>query len=425
MLRLVSVYRGAGRVARPFLPLWLVWRGWIGRGTPPRQRRERLGVASLPRPGGRLVWLHVAAPRDAKGLLSLVERLAARGLEVLITTRLSDGADGLRRVLPAGSMHQFMPLDVPACMARFLDHWRPDLVLIAGGEFWPALITESGRRAIPTLLVNARMDDRTFAFCRRLPGVVRPLLSGLDLCLVQTELDAERLQDLGATSIQVVGDLAFDQPLPGAEPAAVTAFGSRLGARPVWVAGLIEPEEHAFILDTHRRLLTRYRDLVTVVLPRLPRDGEALARAAGERGFEVALRSVAGLPQRLPSLFIADVAGEHGLFYRTGDIVFVGRTFAAGGRSPIEAARLGCAIVHGPKVQGYERVYEALDAVDGAVRIKDAAELAEELAKLFDDGVKLRRMQRNAMQAMEQFCGGTSRVMRALEPYFVQMAIDL
>lgn len=425
MLRLVSFYRGAGRLARPFLPLWLAWRGWIGRGTPPRQRRERLGIAGLPRPGGRLVWLHVAAPRDAKALLSLVERLAARGLEVLITTRQAEGADGLRRVLPAGSMHQYMPLDVPSCMGRFLDHWRPDLVLIAGGEFWPAMITEAGRRAIPALLVNARMDDRTFAFCRRIPGVVRPLLAGLDLCLVQTESDAERLQDLGATSVQVVGDLAFDQPLPSAEPGAVTAFGSRLGARPVWVAALIEPEEHAFLLDTHRRLLTRYRDLVTVVLPRLPREGESLARAAGARGLEVALRSVAGLPQRLPSFFIADVAGEQGLFYRTGDIVFMGRSFVGGGRSPIEPARLGCAIVHGPKIQGYERVYDALELVDGAVRVKNAAELAEHLSRLFDDGVRLRRMQRNAMQAMEQFCGGTSRVMRALEPYFVQMAIDI
>ena len=309
---------------RPFVPLVLAWRH--RRGLEDRLRiKERSGVASLPRPEGRLVWVHAASTGDAQTLLPLIDRLGARGFHVLLSTRTLASATALKRMLPAGSFHQFMPLDVPVYVRRFLDHWRPDMVLLAGAEIWPNLLIETGRRSLPILFVNARMSDRVYAKCRRLRRFVAALLGRVDLCLARTDRDAERFVDLGAVSVQTVGDLVFDGPLPGADPQAVSAFASRVGARPIWVAAQTERDEIGLILEVHRQLLPRYPTLVTVVLPRLPGDGAAMAAAALAQHLDVGLRSQEPLPKRLQGVFVADVAGEVGLFYRAGDIAFVGR----------------------------------------------------------------------------------------------------
>ncbi len=380
-----------------------------------------MGIAVLPRPEGRLVWVHAASTGDGQTLLPLVDRLGARGFHVLISTRTLASANALKRMLPAGSFHQFMPIDVPVYVRRFLDHWRPDLVLLAGAEIWPNVLIEADHRGLPIIFVNARMSGRVYRQCRRLRHFITGLMGHVDLCLAQTDLDADRFQEMGAASVQTVGDLVFDQPLPGADPMAVSAFVSRVGARPIWVAAFTEPDETALILEVHRRLLPQYPSLVTVVVPRLPRDGEAVAAAAAARSLETGLRSRDSQPKRLPGVFVADVAGEVGLFYRAGDIVFVGRSLTGGSRSPIEAAKLGCAILHGPQIEGFADIYDALDQAQGGVVVKDAVALARVLALLFDDGAKLRLMQRNASQTMDRLCGGTSRVMRAIEPHVVQM----
>jgi 3-deoxy-D-manno-octulosonic-acid transferase len=410
-------------VVRPFVPFLLRWRRRRGIADA-RLTSERMGVAGLPRPEGRLVWIHAAGTGDGQSMLTLVDRLVARGFQVLLSTRVPAAADTLKRMLPAGSVHQFMPLDLPVYVRRFLDHWRPDMVFLAGAEIWPNVIMEAERRALPVIFVNATMSDPTYARCRRLRRTVATLMARIDLCLARTDSDAERFVDLGATSVQTVGDLALDQPLPSADPMAVSAFASRVGARPIWIAAMTEPDETAFILEVHRRLLKRYPALITVVVPRLPRDGEAVATAASQLNLEVALRSRNNLPARLPGVFVADIGGEIGLFYRAGDIVFIGRSLTRGGRSPIEAAKLGCAILHGPRTEGFTDIYDALDKAQGGVMVPDAAALARVLAALFDDSAKLRLMRRNAAQTMDRLCGGTSRVMRAIEPHVLQMLVE-
>lgn len=405
------------------MPAFLGWRR--RRGREDRHRvRERMGVAGLPRPEGRLVWVHAASTGDGQILLPLVGRLGARGFHVLVSTRTLASANVLKRMLPAGAFHQFMPLDVPAYVTRFLDHWRPDMVLLAGAELWPNVLIEADRRDLPIIFVNARMSDRVYGYCRRLRGLVVTLLGHVDLCLARTELDAERFSDLGAVSVQTVGDLVYDVPMPAADPQVVSALASRIGSRPVWVAAMTETGEQGLVVEVHRKLLPRFPDLVTIVAPRLPRDGEVLARAASAQNLATALRSRDGLPAKLPGLFVADVAGEIGLFYRASGIAFLGRSMSGGGRSPIEAAKLGCAVLHGPETEDYAAIYDALDQAQGAAEVGDVETLARVLALLFEDGGKLRLMQRNALQTMDRLCGGTTRVLRAIEPHVVQMLVE-
>ncbi len=385
-----------------------------------------MGVAGLPRPQGRLIWVHVATLADGQTLLPLMDKLGTRGFNVLVSTRTVTAANALKRLLPAGSFHQYVPVDVPHYVNRFLDYWRPDMVLQAGADLSPNLLIEASRRHLPIIFVNASVSERLDRQNRWMRLFVGSLMGRVDLCLARSDEDAERFLALGAASVQTVGDLVFDLPIPGADPKAVSTFAARVGARPIWVAALTDPDENALILAAHRLLLPRYPDLVTVVLPRLARDGAALAEAAAAQHLAVALRSRDRTPtaNALPSLYIADVGGELGLFYRTSDIAFVGHSLYGGGQNPIEAAKLGCAVLHGPRTERFAAIYQALDNNQGAACVADAAMLARVIALLFDDGAKLRLMQRNATQTIDNLCGGTARVMRAIEPHVMQMLVE-
>ena len=159
---------------------------------------ERRGFASLARPEGPLVWLHGASVGEALSLLPLVDRLTQSGRGALMTTGTVTSARLLAQRLPAGALHQFAPLDAPGFMRRFFAHWRPDLALIAESELWPNMILEARRAGAPLVMVNARMSARSCARWRRAPDFIAALLAEIDLCLAQSEADAERLVALGA-----------------------------------------------------------------------------------------------------------------------------------------------------------------------------------------------------------------------------------
>ncbi|XKH34650.1 3-deoxy-D-manno-octulosonic acid transferase [Azospirillum doebereinerae] len=194
-----TLYRGLTTVAGPAVRLYLDRRGAAGKEDPAR-RAERFGEASRARPDGRLVWIHAASVGEANSVLVLVGRLLANapGLTVLMTTGTVTSAELMARRLPEGAIHQYVPVDLPAAVDRFLDHWRPDAVLWTESEIWPNLLAGIRARAIPAALVNARMSERSFGRWRNAPGLIGGLLSTFQVTLAQTEGDADRLRRLGA-----------------------------------------------------------------------------------------------------------------------------------------------------------------------------------------------------------------------------------
>lgn len=235
---LLSLYRGLTDLSAPALRLLLAWRRARGKEDGARLG-ERLGLAGVPRPEGPLVWLHGASVGEAVSLLPVIERLRAErpALFVLCTTGTVTSAALLNHRLPSGAVHQFMPVDRTAWVRRFLDHWRPDLALVAESELWPNLLRETAARDIPSVLLNARMSDASHRGWRRYgPGMIRSMLGAFRLVLAQSEADATRLRDLGAVSVSCPGNLKFAAPPAPADPDALTALKAAVGGRPCWLA---------------------------------------------------------------------------------------------------------------------------------------------------------------------------------------------
>jgi 3-deoxy-D-manno-octulosonic-acid transferase len=410
-------YRIATTCLAPAAPLWLRWRLRRGKEEPARLG-ERYGIAARPRPEGDLVWAHGASIGEAMSLLPLVEAMTLRGLKVLVTTGTTTSAAVLARRLPAGARHQFLPLDGPGYMGRFLDHWQPRLGLVAESELWPNMILEADRRRVPLILVNGRMSPRSFARWRKRPDFARALLGRFALCIAQSEGDSDRLAALGAPLAEISGNLKFDLPPPPADPALVEQLAGRLSGREVWMAASTHPGEEAAVLQAHRSLRPGSRRLLTIVAPRHPERGQAVEEAALRMGLDTVRRSAGGSPEQAGDIYVADTVGELGLFLRLSALVFMGGSLVPhGGQNPFEAARLGTPILHGPHTGSFLDIYAALDAAGGARCVEDADGLARAASNLLLDGARLREASRAASETAKTFGGALERTMRALGPY--------
>ena len=349
---------------------------------------ERFGADTTPRPPGRLIWLHAASVGETISILPVIAALP-RHFHVLLTTGTVTSAELLAKRLPELGLservlHRFVPLDVPAWVARFLDHWRPDVAGFVESELWPNLLAGCRTRHIPTLLINARMSKRSFSNWSRLPGFSRHVLSGFTLIQAQTETYAQFLRRLGGVNVTAPGDLKFAAPELPADPAELARLRATLGNRPVWLAVSTHPGEDEIIFAAHRRLAMSHPRLLTILVPRHPERGGRIAGLAGD--VLVSRRALGGEPP-VAGVWIADTLGELGLFCRLTKIVFVGRSlvFPGGGQNPLEPARLGCAVAVGPYTGNFDSATEILGAAGALARVTDAGSLAAWVGRLLRD----------------------------------------
>ncbi|MDR3408417.1 MAG: 3-deoxy-D-manno-octulosonic acid transferase [Methylovirgula sp.] len=423
----MPIYQAASAALAPFSPVVLyVRRKW--RRDELDRDGERLGRPTQPRPDGPLAWLHGGSVGESLALLPLVEQLSARGFTILVSTGTSSAAAVIAPRLPAGALHQFLPLDVPQFLARFLAHWRPNLALIAESEIWPNLFLAVRRRNIPLLLVNARISEASFQRWRWFPSFIGTLLEAVDLCLAQSQADAERFALLGARHVKVAGNLKYDVSAPPADRQALAALAVRVGARPVWVAASTHRGEEEIILAAHQMAAEFVPGLLTIIVPRHAKRGGEIASLARARGLDVAQRSTEAYENgALPEVYVADTTGELGLFYRLASIAFLGKSLlpaANGGQNPIEPAKLGCAILHGPHVANFSEVYQVLDEARGAVTVADADTMARVVAILLADAGKMRLMARAASETVKGLGGACERIMSAIEPHLAQLSFE-
>lgn len=412
----LSVYRSITRALAPAVPVLLARREARGKEDPQR-RGERFGVASASRPAGALVWIHAASVGESLSVLPLIDAMIASPAEphVLVTTGTVTSANLMRERLPDRAIHQFVPLDHPAYCARFLDYWKPDLGVWVESEFWPNLIVEASSRAIPLALVNARITERSFRNWQHARGLIGGLLSCFDILMAQDSASAVRLRKLGAASVSEPGNLKHDAAPLTCDPHELASLRAAAGARPIWLASNTHDGEERAAADAHRALEARHPGILTVIVPRHPARGGAIAGELRSLGLNVARRSAGEIIAPDTDIYLGDTLGEMGLFYSLCDTVFIGGTLSeTGGHNPFEAARLGCAIVAGPSDFNFAETYSAFAARGAMHRIKTAAELGEAVGSILAEDDLRERMSAAALALASAGSGATQRTRDAL-----------
>jgi 3-deoxy-D-manno-octulosonic-acid transferase len=355
--------------------------------------------------------------------LALMQRIIEErpGIAILATTGTVAAARLLDSRLPAGVIHQFVPVDLPHPVEHFLDHWQPDLAIWVESELWPNLVFATQCRAIPMLLVNARLSASSQARWRLLSGLIRRMLQGFALCLAQDQTQAERFRRLGASEVASVGDLKAAAAPLAADPVALAELRRQIGARPLWLAASTHAGEEEIAAAAHRRLAEARRDLLTIIAPRHPVRGPAIAERLRAGGLRVARRVAGEAIGAETEIYLADTLGELGLFFRLAGIAFIGGSLVGkGGHNPFEAARLDCAILHGPDMANCAGMADAL--AGAAETVRDAETLAHAIGRLLADP-RLRTARAAAAAQVAAAGGGTlDAVLDRLAPWLDALA---
>lgn len=376
-------------LSQALTPLWrwvLQKRLQRGKETP-QSLAQKWVTAPAVRPDGPLVWGHAVGVGEAMALAGLFARIAPLWPEAhfLITTTARTSGDALHKTgLPVRCTHQFAPVDTPATVARFLEHWRPNLALWCEMDLWPALIHATAQRGILHALVNARLDAAALAKRRWGRFIYQALLPGFSTLWAQNTDTRAGLIALGAVPHQVLvtGTLKASSPALGCDPDDLHAWQQALRGRAVWLLASSHPGEEALALQAHVWLRQQHPNALLLIAPRAPaRGSEVLTVCPEGTRLRSAGQTLVGASD---AVYVADTIGEMGLWYRLAPVAMLGGSWAeVGGHNPHEALALACTVLHGPHVANFAESYSALDGQGLSHSVADAIGVAHAVAQVW------------------------------------------
>lgn len=413
----LKLYRFFSVAALPFIYLWLLRRRFIGKEDKARFG-ERLGMASLLRRDGQLVWIHAASVGEAVSVLPLIQKILDKfqSINILVTTGTVTSAKLLESRLPNRSFHQYVPIDSLIVVKKFLKHWKPDIAIFVESELWPNLIIETHKTGCRILQVNARISQESCDKWGKYGGMINAVLSCFGISLAQSEEDAQRLKTLGAPNVKYIGNLKFDAPPLPADPKETGKLMGMIGFRPVWLAASTHPGEEQIVSETHKKLKEKHEELLTIIIPRHPERGGEIAKIISP--MKSALRSEWQSIEDDTDFYIADTIGELGIFYRLVGIVFMGGSLVPhGGQNPLEAARLECALLTGSHTENFKKIYGELAEKKAVINIGNAAELASKIDELISDNNLQKEYATNALAFIESKSGVVDSYLKEIENF--------
>lgn len=377
----------------------------------------------------RRVWVHAVSVGEIFVALKMMQQWRARrpDLRFVLTTTTSTGYALARRELPSDDVLLYFPLDLPFIARRVLDLIRPQAIVLVELELWPNLIRLAHERAIPVMLANGRVSDRSYRGYQRLRFFSRRLLPLIDLFCVQTRLDGDRLAALGAprNRIQALGSAKYDVAVAdhsGEEKArALLAEAQITEQHQIVLGGSTWPGEEDALMDAYKGLKTRHRNLVMVIAPRHVERADAVVREIKEHALTFVRRSQLGREpvRRTPQVLLLDTTGELKNFYACADVIFVGKSLTQhGGQNPIEPALHGKPIVCGPHMENFRGVVEDFRNADALIQVPDLQNLRRTLDELLSDAQRRHSMGQRAAEVVEEKRGVIDHTLDLLDLVF-------
>ena len=349
---------------------------------------ERIGRPSKKRPEGKLIWLHGASVGESLSMLPLINKLLESypDSHVMVTTGTVTSAEVMEKRLPERAFHQYIPIDNPAFVTRFIRHWQPDLVLWFESDLWPALLSGIKRKNIPLILVNGRISNKSFKRWQQFDFISKELLDCFTFCLGQSEEDAYRLRVLGAKNSMCLGNLKYAGINPPVDPDKKAEIEKQINGRPLWVVSSTHHDEELKIGRFLKNTNTEIPGLLTLIAPRHPNRGPEIQEQLNGLGLKTALRSKGEKISPDTNVYIADTIGEVGIWYDLSPIVFIGGSLIPhGGQNFMEPSRFRDAVIVGPYMHNFTDAMNRAKKADAVIQVNDAAELENMLLQLLQN----------------------------------------
>ena len=339
--------------------------------------------------GLKLVLFHAASIGEFKSIIPIIKELEKKNenLEFLVTTQTTSSANlaniELKRFKKA--THRYLPLDVNFLMKKFLSHWKPDAIFLVDSEIWPNLIFLANRRGIPLGIINARITRKTYDRWKLFPKMARSIFGLFDLCIVSNTETKKYLENFNAKNVFYFGNLKFCENLEK------TQFFNKnskfLESNKFWLAASTHEGEDDFCLNTHIELRKKIKNVKTIIVPRHISRVKRIKKMGENLNLTCQILNPDEEMLDNKEIIIINSFGKLQSFYKYSKSVFIGKSIIkkfedVGGQNPIEAAKLGCKIYHGPYVYNFKDVYLILAQKNVSKQVNNYRELVENL--IFD-----------------------------------------
>ncbi len=383
--------------------------------------RERFGI--LPKDWAlkfkekKVVWIHAVSVGEVMAIEKFLQEWlgATQEYDLVLTTVTPTGQKIAKRFASERIHVCYFPFDLTAIVRNFFRVFNPACLLLVETEMWPNLLTEAKRRNVPVGMINARLSERSFKRYRMFPRLFQPLWDAIDFVLAQTQEDANRFQRLGILreSVRDMGNLKFDQAGWGQpEPVYATELRKVWGLKAddlVWIAGSTHPGEEAKVLRVFKDLRNDFPSLKLILAPRHIERSETLLKETQTAGLK-ALLSTRRKEGEVFDILILNQLGILRSLYQIADLVFMGGSLIPhGGQNPIEPACFQKAVLHGPDIFNFQKIYHQLDHDGGALRVSAPDELSSAAAKLLADLGARQEMGKKAYEIINRLRGASKR----------------
>ena len=351
----------------------------------PKRFFEKIGKFSKKNTNDNLIWFHGSSVGEILSVVPLIEKLEKRKniKKILITSNTLSSAKIIKKLKLKKTFHQFFPLDTEFLVEKFLNHWKPKAVFFIDSEIWPNMILKIKEKNIPLILLNARITKKSFQKWVSVISFSKKIFNKFDLCLSQNNISSNYLKILGAKNIKKIGNLKFSQSTFDLKDKSNLKIKKLFKKKKiVFTAISTHKGEELLCAKVHNNLKKKYKNIVSVIVPRHIHRADEIKEELNLNGLKVHFHSSNNLIRNDTDIYLVDTFGETKSFLKLSKIAFMGKSIHAyGGQNPIEAARLGNRIIHGPNIENFVEVYKFLEKHRISTKIKSYKDLEKLVIK--------------------------------------------
>ena len=368
----------------PFAPIYLYFRK-IRKKEDSIRYKEKLSKINKERGEGFLIWFHIASVGEAMSILPLVDRCIKEEKinKILITSITLSSGKILEKKFSKNLnvTHQFLPLDVTFLTNKFLNHWKPNLCVFIDSEIWPNLILNISKKKIPLLLINARITKKSFDRWKLVISFAKKIFGKFNLCISSNKESEKFLNILGAKNIINYGNLKFSNIKNNFNKKFDSDFLNKIKNRKIWCAASTHPTEEILCAKSHLIIKENYNNILTIIIPRHIDRVKTINEELSKMNLKIVFSSNLNQIDEKTDILLVNSYGEVLKYYNISKNVFLGKSLVSSlikdsGQNPIEPARLGCKIFHGPYVSNFSETYDYLYKLGITKEIKDSNELS-------------------------------------------------
>tara|TARA_B100001057_G_scaffold23817_1_gene22045 strand:- start:4173 stop:5423 length:1251 start_codon:yes stop_codon:yes gene_type:complete len=343
---------------------------------------EKFSIPSKKRVKGNLIWFHGASVGELLSIVPLIKNYEKNKsiTQILVTSSTLSSSYVLQKFKFKKTIHQFYPIDNLFLTNKFLKFWKPAIAVFVDSEIWPSMYKNIYDKKIPLILLNARLTKKTFKRWMKLKKFGRSIFKKITIAYPQNLETKTYLKKLETKNIYYLGNLKFAENFEENFDRIKFNLKKELLKKKIWIASSTHKNEELFCAKAHIQLRKKVKNLITIIIPRHIHRSREIILEIENLGLKVSTHSSKPRSLKNTDIYIVDTFGETRKFHKIGFTVFLGGSIIhKGGQNPLEAARFGAKILHGPNTDNFKDVYKLLNSLKISKKIQTPSELASSI----------------------------------------------